>query len=271
MRQVRLFLAFGFIGLALASSHAMGQSRETIAPPRAALLVKHLRQLPFKPIATGLSYLRTVSPEGVELIALRISAAHFKARVELQNVNKGEMVAQMGTRAGALIAINGGFFSVNKKGDKVPVGLLAIQGKKLSTPWKTNGGYLNLHEGAITIIPTRNNAIPKGEAVLQSKPMLIEPGGKWAMNTNGAIARKRTLICNDTKGDIIVLAIIGGGLSLFEAGWLMRTDELGGYFNCDSALAMDGGGSTQIWVKDRPDLSYAGETPVHNAVVILPR
>ena len=51
----------------------------------------------------------------------------------------------------------------------------------------------------------------------------------------------------------------------------MREPEMGGFFNCDSAIAMDGGGSTQIWVKGRPDLSYAGNTPVHNAVVIQRR
>jgi exopolysaccharide biosynthesis protein len=48
----------------------------------------------------------------------------------------------------------------------------------------------------------------------------------------------------------------------------MRDPAQGGAFSCDSALALDGGGSTQLWVAGREDLAIAGETRVHNALIV---
>ena len=247
------------------------RAQQRVVPPRAVMVADHLATQSYRPVAPGISAIKIIASSGVELIALRIKPAGLRFGVIQQNDHQGEWVASMGSRNNALIAFNGGFFRVDDKGHKIPVGLLAIDNTQYSSSWKHSGGYLVFKNGAISIMPAVGAKVPNGDAVLQSRPVLIEPGGKWAMNTNRAIPRKRTIVCLDKNGDAIVVAIVGGGLSLFEAGWLMRGPQVGGYFDCDSAVAMDGGGSTQIWVKDRPDLSFSGETSVQNAVIIQPR
>jgi exopolysaccharide biosynthesis protein len=244
------------------------RAQEKNIPPRSLLVAEHLRTLSFKKVVPGIQALKIIASNGVELIALRLKPDGLKFVLALQASAQGEWVSDMGMRHNGQVAFNGGFFSINKKGEKLPVGLLMKNNVLYSSRWKKSGGYLVFREGDISILQTSGNPAPVGDAVLQSKPVLIEPGAKWAMNTNRAVPKKRTMVCVDKAGDVIVVAIISGGLSLYEAGWLMREPEVGGYFGCDGAIAMDGGGSTQIWVKDRPDLSFSGETPVHNGVVI---
>ena len=270
MNILRSVLTVGVGLTALFWSDPPIRSQE-IAPPRAASVAMQLQAETFDEVAPGITGVKVRSGDGVEVVALRIKASLFQFDLVAQETGFGEVVEGYGQRTGAIVAINGGFFSINKKGNKHPVGLFSKNQVHYSQPWRKSGGYLIFVNGEISIVPTFGNPVPDGDAVLQSKPTLIEPGGKWAMNTNQAIAKKRTLVCRDKSGDVVIVAIVGGGLSLFEAGWLMREPEMGGFFNCDSAIAMDGGGSTQIWVKGRPDLSYAGNTPVHNAVVIQPR
>ena len=57
-------------------------------------------------------------------------------------------------------------------------------------------------------------------------------------------------------------------LSLYEAGWALRGEEWGGWFDCDSAIALDGGGSTQLYVEQHSKFTVLGDTPVHNAFVV---
>ncbi len=265
MRQ--LSLATIFLGL----SFLPVNSQDETGPAKALLVADHIRGMAFSAVGEGVKGLRTTAANGVEIIALRIDATRHKFALQRQSSGEGLRVEDAGENGGILIAFNGGFFGINDKGVKYPVGLFAQNNIRQSTPWHKTGGYLVINKGAVSIVPTLNNPVPVGEEVVQSKPHLIEPGGKWAMNTNGLIPKKRTIICQDRSGDIVVVAVIGGGLSLYEAGWLMRGHDVGGYFDCDTALAMDGGGSTQIWVKDRPDLSFSGETPVHNVIVIEPQ
>jgi exopolysaccharide biosynthesis protein len=264
----RLFILIFILVIFATGNASVSLANQDIIPPRTLLVANHLRTLPYEKVAPGIAAIKTVASNGIELIALRIKPAVHKFELIKQSNPQGNWVEEMGTGHDAQIAFNGGFFKINKKGHKVSVGLLAINEMRYSTAWKKSGGYLIFRDGNVSILETAGNPVPVGEKILQSKPVLIAPGGNWVMNTNRAIPKKRTLVCIDEAGDFVVLAIVGGGLSLFEAGWLMRNKNVGGFFGCDSAIAMDGGGSTQIWVKDRPDLSFGGETPVHNAVII---
>ena len=67
---------------------------------------------------------------------------------------------------------------------------------------------------------------------------------------------------------MLIVLVSGQGLSLFEAGWLLRGENWGGWFDCDSAIALDGGGSTQLYVADHPEMTIEGATPVQNALVV---
>ncbi len=269
-RVLTSFQPYIFLVLVCISSFA-GEARSEQVPSRVDAVVAYLKTQSFATILPGFSAFRTTNAAGVGLIALRISPDMFNFKLLKQVTDNGDWVAEAGQRENAIVAFNGGFFGINNAGKKFPVGLLKIDGVEYSQAWRKSGGYLIFGDNGPQILPTSNKSMLNVPSILQSKPNLIEPGGKWAMNTNQGFSEKRTLICNDVNGNTIVVIVFAGGLSLYEAGWLMREESVGGYFNCDTALAMDGGGSTQIWVKDHPELSFAGETPVQNLIAVYSR
>jgi hypothetical protein len=245
---------------------------QELAPPRTVEAREALAAGPWRDIEDGLAVLQAITPGGATLTAFRIAPERFAFAFATQAQAKGERVDVFGPREGAAIAVNGGFFAEQQaSGALFPVGLLRLAGKQLSAPWRATGGYLLLADGVPSIRPAATPPPSSVADVLQSKPLLIEPGGKWAMNSNQGLMRQRTVVCLTAKREAILLIVAGAGLSLFEAGWLMRGAEVGGFFACDSALALDGGGSTQLWVAGSRELALRGETPVHNALIVRRR
>lgn len=215
----------------------------------------------------GFALMVAVAASGQTVTAIRLDPARFAFSIVPQAGPKGERVDAAGEREGAIVAINGGFFGEKDSGDLFPVGLLRLDGKDRSQAWASTGGIIVIEDGRPGLRAS-SAGLPDGAMnALQSKPMLIEPGGKWAMNTNLGQLRKRSILCLLPDGDVVLAVVTRVGVSLYEAGWLMRGEGEGGFFGCDAALALDGGGSTQLWLADRPDLSYRGETPVQNVLV----
>ncbi|MCG6858321.1 MAG: phosphodiester glycosidase family protein [Salaquimonas sp.] len=242
------------------------------APERSVAAHQALEAAQWEETEEGFEVMRARTGAGASLVALRIPPERFVFAIAVQTGDKGERVDAFGEREGALIAINGGFFGEDEESKRLfPVGLLRVGGKDFSPAWNLMGGVAVIKDGRLSLRPSSAGVPEATGNVLQSKPMLIEPGGKWAMNTNQGHLRPRSLLCTLKSGETLILVVKGAGLSLYEAGWLMREASAGGYFGCDAALALDGGGSTQLWIAGHEDLSFAGETPVHNALIVKRR
>lgn len=224
-------------------------------------------------IEPGLSVAEARTPTRVRLTMLRIDQKRFRLEPAAQEKPDGETAAEFCERAGAELAVNGGFFGERdwRKG-LYPVGFLRIDGKASGRNWKDAGGYILFNEEGLRIAPAAPEPPKLPATILQSKPLMIAPGGRWAMNTNQPPARPRTALCTFPGSDEILLLIVhGAGLTLYETAWLMRSKAEGGVFGCDAALALDGGSSTQLHVAGRPELTVEGETAVHNALLALRR
>ena len=242
------------------------------APQRTSVVREALESAAWEETEEGYFLIQARSESGQSIIAFRIPPDHFTFAITVQSEPKGERVEDFGDRTGALVAINGGFFGEEQKsGNLFPVGLLRVGGRNFSQAWDRAGGIATIEDGRVKLSASSAGVPERAENVLQSKPMLIEPGGKWAMNTNQGHLRPRSLLCVLANGEVVVVVVRGAGMSLYEVGWLMRAPETGGYFGCDAALALDGGGSTQLWVAGHDDLSFRGETPVHNALILRRR
>jgi exopolysaccharide biosynthesis protein len=241
---------------------------QEVTPIRTGLARDALQAVEWRMLEPGLAVKRAEN-SGIRLTVLSIDLTRYHLSIAVQNNPDGERAESFGKRHDATIAMNGGFFGEKQAGKNLfPVGLLRISGKNISTPWRFDGGYLVLGR-EVKIFPTMQG-LPDGRFadVVQSKPVLIETGGKWAMNTNRQNLRRRTIICLPDDDSLVVAMITGTGMSLYEAGWLMRKPVEGGLFGCDSAIALDGGGSTQLWLRNYPQFEIRGETPVHNALLI---
>ncbi len=259
--------------LAAAATFSGPALAQDIAPLRTAEAATALAAAQWIELEPGLQVKRASAGAGAMITALRIDQDRFRMALAVQDNPDGQSADGFAQDAGAVLAVNGGFFGEKADGKELySVGLLRIGGKTRSANWKTTGGYLIFAKDELGIEPASPEPPAGTPDLLQSKPLMIEPGGKWAMNTNQVPARPRTAVCTlRDDSTAIVLVISGAGLTLYETGWLMRQKQEGGHFGCDAALALDGGGSTQLWVKDRDELAVEGETAVHNALVVIRR
>jgi exopolysaccharide biosynthesis protein len=255
----------------LATVPAHAQERLEGVPERTEKVAAALANAVWERLNSGLEVLRS-DAGAVRVIALRIDTSLYEFSVEVQSGPDGERVIDFGARKDADIAINGGFFGEKEPGKNLfSVGYLQIDGKVLSRPWLNSGGFLVLQDGKPAIFPS-DGGVPKlPGSKIQSKPLLIESGGRWAMNTDLRNLRRRSLVCLQSDSQVVLVVISGIGMSLYEAGWLLRETRSGGFFGCDAALALDGGGSTQLWVRDNDSLNVIGENPVHNALLLKRR
>lgn len=244
---------------------------EIVVPERTRVIVTALKGSKWQEIQGGMGVLRAITPGGLVMTAFRISSEKFQLEIVASREKRGERATDIAGAMDIILAVNAGFFSEDTEtGQLAPVGLMKLANKVSGVRWEKSGGYLVLEKGSVSLLPSTTGK-PKVEGdVLQSKPMLIEPGGKWAMNTNQGRLERRTILCLQDDGNVVLSVITRSGASLYEAGWVMRNAREGGFFGCDSALALDGGGSTQIWVRDHPQFSFSGITPVHNFLVLKP-
>ncbi len=263
--------AFLCLGMAFLQASAITTAAQDTnsRPARSVEAVEALRQSSWEELETGLASLKANTALGTQVLALKISPEHFRFSIEQQATPKGERASSVAERTGGIIAFNGGFFGQKGQGDLYPVGMLIDDGKAVSSAWSNIGGFLALREdGRPEITLSRAGAPEWALEAVQSKPVLIETGGLWAMRTNGTELERRSLICILPDNNVVFMIISGGGLTLFEAGWLMRSPKWGGYFDCDRAIALDGGGSTQLKVRDHSQLDVSGVTGVQNLLVV---
>jgi len=244
------------------------QSESGTIPDKTTEVVNTLKEAKWEQIDEGLRSIRVTTPQGLILNAFGISPAHFSFEVGVQDAKSGDWAKDVVAREGALIAANAGFFAEKENGELYSVGYLKLDGDVHSKAWKNSGGFIYFNAQGLKLMPA-NGRVPNSEAdILQTKPMIIEPGGVWAMRSNRGEIKHRSILCQLESGEVILTTITRGGLSIYEAGWVMRKVADGGFFGCDSALALDGGRSTQLWFSDRPEISYPGLTPVHNFLLV---
>lgn len=238
------------------------------APPQTQSIVSALEYVEWQEVEKGLDSLSVSTALGIRLHAFRISPDHFSFSIEQQENENGEYVEHFAKRLDAKIAVNGGFFTKHGDGTLSPVGLLIDDGVQFTRAWAKKGGFLIAGINGIDVLPSQEPLSGGYKEVLQSRPVILEKGGKWALNRNLRMKKHRTLVCVQTDKKVVLLTFSGVGLSLFEAGWSLRNKEWGGWFDCDSAIALDGGGSTQLFVKGRPEFNVYGDTRVQNALVV---
>ena len=254
----------GALGFSLENLSA----EELTTPSKTSIVAASLEASQWQQLETGLQAIKAMTESGVALTAFKISPENFTFSIALQDDASGSRAKTVGEQQGAVVIANAGFFATKDDGELYSVGYLRLNTNVISKGWPSSGGVLSLKEDGLQLTPSQDG-LPEGEFdVLQSKPMLIEPNGKWAMGSNAGSAKPRTILCTLSNGDVILATVTRAGLTLFEAGWLMRSKAEGGFFGCDAALAFDGGRSTQMWYSGDEKYSSNGISPVHNFFVV---
>lgn len=196
--------------------------------------------------------------------------------------------SQFAEESDALVALNGGFFDVQKGGS---VAYLESDGKVIAktrlpkekwakTDSLLNGAIILDNSGSLKLeIAKPANYYEQSEAeswVMVAGPMLLLEGKGLPLENSSFVKTKhpRSCLCITSAKNILFIAIDGrsasaSGMSLTEVQqFLLRLD-------CRDAINLDGGGSTTLWINDGTKKQIvnhpsdkAGERRVANILLI---
>jgi exopolysaccharide biosynthesis protein len=198
------------------------------------------------------------------------------------------LTSELADSAGAIIAINAGFFDVKNGGS---VSYLKVDEEVIDSIPRSDrmidaGSFTTDQEGKVDIDWSQPIEYYSDDRfyddVLLSGPMLIKDGRHVPQDSSKAFVSSRhprSCACLDAEGDFWLIAVDGrndqaAGMSLMELQQYLAT------LNCLQAINLDGGGSTTIWIKDKGVVNHPsdnkqfdteGERAVANIILIKPK
>lgn len=196
-----------------------------------------------------------------------------KAKLRVVDATGKERTSALAAKTRAVAAVNGGYF--NGKGD--PVGLLKIDGKILGDA--NERPAIGVDAKDRVLIRASPGSWKDAVHAMGAGPMLVEEG---KVRVGGGFGHEksrhpRTAAGLAAKSRLILVAVDGRvpealGMTCEELAKLMI--DLG----CHTAINLDGGGSTTMWVRgdgvvnnpcDDKKFDPAGERAVANILVLL--
>jgi exopolysaccharide biosynthesis protein len=208
-------------------------------------------------------------------------------------VKEKKTTSTFGVSNQAIAAINGTFFDVANGGS---VDFVKINDTVVKTNRLTKNGERAVHQKAAIVIAGGALALKKWDGsstwetnltepnVMLSGPLLVYEKQIEKLDTGSFTTARhpRSAIGIKPNGNIILLTVDGrqenaAGMSLPELTKLMR------WLGCTSAINLDGGGSTTLWVanfggngvvnfpSDNKKWDHEGERKVANVILLQPK
>lgn len=224
-------------------------------------------------LAPGLQYaqIKTISGffSGV-IYAFKINLNNYQLDLGLAYDMQRPLatVEQLAKASGAMIAVNGGFFTPTLQ----PVGLRVKQGK-LRSPIKQISWwgvfYVDKHNHAHIVSQKQYDSSTGAQFAIQSGPRLVVHGQIPSLKPGVAY---RTALGITRSGQVVIVATDNVLMTTDQLARIMSASEYAGGLNCVDALNLDGGSSTQMYAQvGNLNLNVPGFSPVADAVLVFQR
>lgn len=180
----------------------------------------------------------------------------------IYNPEKNLTVNQQAESSDALAAVNGGFFNIKDGGS---VTYIRTDGRihesdtalKWSRNINMNGSLLVDLKGRVFIEDGHSNEWydnhPDFQDVLLTGPLLLSDKQKTVLPGTSLVALKHPRTAIGLRGKFRILLVTVDGRTEFAAG--MTLEELTSLMlslRCKDAVNLDGGGSTTMWIRNKP-------------------
>jgi len=169
---------------------------------------------------------------------------------------------------GAIAGVNGSYFHEDMR----PVGLMVANGEKIHPFEKAKllAGVLTVRPGKIDIV--RSSRFESGHNLreaLQCGPLLVEDAAPVA-GLNSERTARRTVVATDGRGRWALIYLTS--VTLADSANILLLPGLLGDWTPRTALNLDGGGSSGLWVNSSPlALSRPEFSHVRNYLAVFPR
>lgn len=264
-------------GKAGAKSLYLHEGRLTIAA-EAVYALSSLDDTGWRILEAGLHRREIEVPANAErgserLHIVRLVPSAFDIRIHYDPANP-RTVSDWAAESGALLTVNGSYFSQENDRGFETIGLLVSDGQRWGSPLQDFAGMLAVREdGQVSVRWLRHRPYDAAEPLtqaLQSFPVLVKPGGimGFPADADDGTPARRTVVGQDSEGNLLFVLAPRGTMSLHELAVLLSEQGLG----LDVALNLDGGRSSGMWLKGTEwDVSIDSIASVPSAVVILRR
>lgn len=215
----------------------------------------------------GLDY-RYYSPHLIPTTASSVYAFRFNLnQFQLRLISakslglKTAYVNEFAKKSGALVAVNGGFFST----DKEELGLRVQNGKVLNPLRKISWwGVFYIQNKIPKISSMKNFQMQKNiEFAVQSGPRLLVNNQQLKLTPGRDL---RSALCIDAQNRVIIAVTNNLPLTTNQFASVLQK------FGCTDALNLDGGNSSQIYAKTgKLNVDIETYRPVADALGVFPR
>lgn len=203
----------------------------------------------WQPLQPGieLRQIRVEADTGAERLAIvRVDSTTFHFRVHY-TPTAPRSISAWAERLQPLIVVNGGYFTPENE----TAGLLISDGQVWGTPYGDFAGLFSVTDDEeVNVRWLREQPYDPAEPLreaLQSFPVLIKPGGVMGFPADADDGRpaRRTVVAQDLEGRILLIVAPRGYLSLHQMARFLSESDLA----LDTALNLDGGLSTGLWIR----------------------
>jgi uncharacterized protein YigE (DUF2233 family) len=209
----------------------------------------------------GLWYrVETVNEHGAETHLLKIDLESYRLdilRAERHGVKRQTILEITGNHP-IVAAVNASFFDL----DGNELGLVVKNGQELSPLRRAAWGIFQIISGNPSIIHTREfDPKRRPSLAIQSGPRLLVSGVIPKFKRD--VPSRRSGICVAPKKRVILAVATHMPITLNEFARSLKP-------HCKSALNLDGGSSTQFYLKaGKKELLFPGLQPVPNVLVVI--
>ncbi|MDF1514763.1 MAG: phosphodiester glycosidase family protein [Anaerolineae bacterium] len=223
----------------------------------------------WEPVSTGIEtrILDAVTPYGLERVSIvRLNPVAVRFRI-LYAPGDPRALGTWAFDSGAILVVNGGYFNQGYEA----LGLVIRGGQASGSSFGDYAGMFAVsQEGVVSVRWLRawpyNPAEYLAEGI-QSFPVLVKPGGVMGFPADGddGSQARRTVAAQDNTGNILFMVAQRGYFSLHELAVWLSTSDMG----IDTALNLDGGPSSGIWMPGQIHVDAIVPVPLVIAVIPL--
>lgn len=195
-------------------------------------------------------------------INLLIVNARKRSISVIYNPRENVKTSIQASEAGAIAAINAGFFNVKDGGSVtyIKVGGMIID-SDTALKWKRvanmNGSVIVDSAGKVLLVKAMPNSWYDSHSeyrdVLITGPLLLMDGKKSLLPETSLVINRHPRSCIGLKNSRKIILLTLDGRTEQSAGMtLLKLADMMLSLKCSDALNLDGGGSTTMWIKDKP-------------------
>jgi exopolysaccharide biosynthesis protein len=208
----------------------------------------------------------------------------------LYNPKKNVKTSTQASEAGAIAAVNAGFFNIKDGGSATYIKVNGtVADSDTATKWKRvpnmNGSVIIDNNGNVEIMGAMSNdwydLRPEYRDALITGPMLVQYGKKATLpQTSLVISRHPRSSVGTVRKHKVILLTLDGRTDQAYGMTLVQLADLMMLLKCTDAVNLDGGGSTTMYISGKPfngvvnmpcdnkKFDHEGERAVSNLIIV---